>query len=207
MASKVNLDAFVPREDFEVKENLNQNVGRNTATIRLEDLKKGTFFFSAIRKPDFQRETNEWDSGKIVGLIESYINGDLIPAIILWNNVGSYTFVIDGSHRLSALASWVNDDYGDGQISKEFYESIIPEDQVKIAEKTRLMVRKKIGPYNDYQLAITNPEKVKPEIVQKAKILGRLALQLQWVDGDATKAEESFFKINQEAQHQLIQRS
>lgn len=199
MVNKVNLDAHIPREDFEVEDKLSQNVGRNTATIKLEDLKKGAFFFNAIRKPDFQRETNEWNSEKIVGLIESYINGDLIPAIILWNNIGSYTFVIDGSHRLSALAAWVNDDYGDKQISKDFYEGIIPEDQIKVAEKTRLLIRKRVGSYADYQLALTSPEKVKPDIVQKAKALGRLALQLQWVDGDATKAEESFFKINQEA--------
>ncbi len=197
--AKVNLDALIPREDFEVKDTLDQNTGRNTQTIRLEDLKKGAFFFSFIRKPDFQRETNEWDSERIIGLIGSFIEGDLIPAIILWNNAKSYTFVIDGSHRLSALAAWVNDDYGDGQLSKEFYESIIPEEQIKIAEKTRTLIRKRIGPYSEYQLALTNPEKVRPEIVQRSKVIGRLALQLQWVDGDATKAEESFFKINRQA--------
>ncbi len=196
---KVNLDALIPREDFEVKDTFDQNTGRNTTTIRLEDLRRGAFFFSFIRKPDFQRETNEWDSEKIIGLIESFIEGDLIPAIILWNNAKSYTFVIDGSHRLSALAAWVNDDYGDGSLSKEFYERIIPEEQMTLAEKTRTLIRKRIGAYSDYQLALTNPEKVKAEIVQKAKVLGRLALQLQWVDGDATKAEESFFKINRQA--------
>jgi hypothetical protein len=33
----------------------------------------------------------------------------LIPAIILWRSTGGYLFVIDGSHRLSALSAWVND--------------------------------------------------------------------------------------------------
>jgi hypothetical protein len=40
---------------------------------------------------------------------------------------------------------------------------------------------------------------VKPEIVNYLKNLGVLAIQLQWVEGDASKAEESFFKINQQA--------
>jgi hypothetical protein len=35
--------------------------------------------------------------------------------------------------------------------------------------------------------------------VRRARILGALALQVQWVYGDANKAETSYFKINQEA--------
>ncbi len=44
-----------------------------------------------------------------------------------------------------------------------------------------------------------HPNKVKPEIVQYARNLAALAIQLQWVEGDATKAEDSFKKINQQA--------
>ena len=194
---KVNLDALIPREDFEVKVDQSQ-IASNTLTIKLTDLKSGEFFFSQVRKPDFQRETNEWSSQKIVGLIESYINGDLIPAIILWHGSG-YTFVIDGSHRLSALAAWVNDDYGDKTISRSFYSGIIPDDQINIAEATRSLINKRIGSYSDYEFAVKNADKVKPEIYQKAKNLGILSLQLQWVGGNADKAEESFFKINKEA--------
>jgi hypothetical protein len=198
LASKVNLDALIRREDFEIENVSNSRTGTDTTTIRLEDLKKDSFFFSAIRKPDFQRETNEWGPEKITKLVESYVTGDLIPAVILWQN-GGFTFVIDGSHRLSALAAWVNDDYGDGAISKTFYDGVIPEDQIKIADRTRVTVRKIVGSYRDHLLAITDPDKVKSEIVERAKDLGRLAVQLQWVKGDARKAEDSFFKINQEA--------
>jgi hypothetical protein len=60
-------------------------------------------------------------------------------------------------------------------------------------------VKKQIGSYADHQFAIENPEKTKPEIFARAKLLGTLSIQLQWVKGDATKAEESFFKINQQA--------
>lgn len=67
----------------------------------------------------------------MVELVKSFIEGELIPAIILWRSSGNYIFVIDGSHRLSALASWINDDYGDGPISMEYYGGEIPEEQKK----------------------------------------------------------------------------
>jgi len=195
--AKVTLDALIEREDFEVE--ANPNPGKKKETISIEDIKADSFFFSNIRKPDFQRETNEWDSQRICELIKSFIEGDLIPAIILWRSTGGFLFVIDGSHRLSALSAWVNDDYGDGKISKLFYDGVIPDEQLKIAEETRKLIQKKVGSYNDFRLALTSPDEVKPEIVKAAKSLAALAIQLQWVEGDASKAENSFFKINQQA--------
>jgi hypothetical protein len=195
--AKVTLDALIEREDFEVE--ANPNPGKKKETISIEDIKADSFFFSNIRKPDFQRETNEWDSQRICELIKSFIEGDLIPAIILWRSTGGYLFVIDGSHRLSALSAWVNNDYGDGQISKLFYDSVIPDEQLHIAEETRKLINKNVGAYEDFRLALTHPDKVKPEIVKSALNLASLAIQLQWVEGDASKAENSFFKINQQA--------
>jgi len=195
--SKVNLDALIAREDFEMEESINP--GKKKETISIEDIKPDSFFFSNIRKPDFQRETNEWDTKKICELVKSFIEGDLIPAIILWRSTGGYLFVIDGSHRLSALSAWVNNDYGDGKISKLFYDAVIPAEQMEVAEETRKLVNKTVGSYDDFKLALTHPEKVIPEVVRHAKNLGALAIQLQWVEGDASKAENSFFKINQQA--------
>jgi len=195
--AKVNLDALIAREDFEVEENVNS--GKKKETISIEDIKVDSFFFSNLKKPDFQRETNEWDSQKICELVKSFIEGDLVPAIILWRSTGGYLFVIDGSHRLSALSAWVNDDYGDGRISKLFYDGIIPDEQIDIAQETRKLVNKTVGSYEDFRLALVRPDKVGPEIVRHAKNLGALAIQLQWVEGDARKAESSFFKINQQA--------
>ncbi|MEH2360557.1 DUF262 domain-containing protein [Nostoc sp.] len=195
--AKVNLDALIPREDFEVEEN--SNPGKKKETISIEDIKTDSFFFTNIRKPDFQRETNEWDKLKVSELIKSFIVGDLIPAIILWRSTGGYLFVIDGSHRLSALSAWVNDDYGDGKISKLFYDGVISDEQIKVAQETRKLVNKTVGSYEDFKLALTHPDKVKPEVIKYAKNLAALAIQLQWVEGDATKAESSFFKINQQA--------
>ncbi|HLP87114.1 MAG TPA: HNH endonuclease [Nostocaceae cyanobacterium] len=195
--TKVNLDALIPREDFDLREN--SNPGKKKETISIEDIKIDSFFFSNIRKPDFQRETNEWDTTKICKFIKSFIDGDLIPAIILWRSTAGYLFVIDGSHRLSGLAAWVNDDYGDGTISKLFYDGVIPPEQIKIAQETRKLVNKQVGSYNDFKLALTHPDKVRPDIIQSAKNLAALAIQLQWVEGDAKKAENSFLKINQQA--------
>jgi hypothetical protein len=192
MANKVNLDALIPRDDFETEESKVVSAGVQKHTISINDLKTGEFFYSYLRKPDFQRETSEWDAKKICNLILSFLNDDLIPAIILWKNGASLTFVIDGSHRLSALAAWINDDYGDGRISKDFFDARIPDEQQEIANRTRKLVNKEIGPFSDYQLANTNPEKVKPEIAVRAKRLGALSVQLQWVNGDARKAEDHF---------------
>lgn len=195
--AKVNLDALIPREDFDVKES--QQSGTKKATISIEDLKYDSFFFSTLRKPDFQRETSEWEPDKVSEFIFSFCEGDLIPAIILWRSPGGYLFVIDGSHRISSLAAWINDDYGDRDISKRFYDGVIPEDQTSVAETTRRLVRKRIGSYSDFTLSRDYPEKVTDEVKKRAKNLGAMAIQLQWVDGDAGKAEHSFFKINQQA--------
>lgn len=199
MADKVVLDALIPREDFDVKDQNQISIGRSKTTLSIPDLEYDSFFFSNIRKPDFQRETNEWDANKIAELVKSFIEGELIPAIILWRSSGNYIFIIDGSHRLSALSSWINDDYGDGNISLEYYGGEIPEEQKIIAEKTREIINSKIGPFKDYKLANRNPEKVSKYVAEKAKGLGALALQVQWVEGNSQKAEESFFKINQQA--------
>lgn len=195
--AKTNLDALIPREDFEVEEA--DRAGTKKDIISITDLTTDSFTFPYLRKPDFQRETNEWDGVKILEFLESFLDGDLIPAIILWRSPSGYIFVIDGSHRLSSLIAWINDDYGDGPISKHFYDGIIPEDQISTAVRTRGLIRRKVGSYQDFKLALTNPEKVKSDIIPRAKNLSALGIKLQWVEGDANKAEVSFFKINRQA--------
>jgi hypothetical protein len=192
--AKVNLDAIIPREDFEVIGNQNSMNLFNSISISNFT---GGFFYPFLRKPDFQRETNEWDAKKIVEFIESYINGELIPAIILWRNNSGLYFVIDGAHRLSALISWIKDDYGDGDISKKFYGDSINDEHRDIADATRKLINKKIGRYQDI-IDAPNNEIADENLIHKAKNLGAYSIQVQWVDGDAKKAEKSFFKINQQ---------
>lgn len=197
----VTLDALIPREDFDIITQIGSMENtRNKSTLSIEDLKYNSFFFSALRKPIFQRETNEWEPEKVCGIIESFLNGELIPAIILWRSKSGFIFVIDGAHRLSSLASWINDDYGDGKISREYYDNFIINEQNEIANQTRKIINERVGSFEELVKITRNPELAKCDTQKMyAKNLGALALQLQWVDGDASRAEESFLKINQSA--------
>ncbi len=191
-----NLDALIPREDFEVTAEIAQS--QSIQAIQIRDLERDSFLYYQLRKPDFQRETSEWDPKRISDFIQSFLSGDLIPAIILWNS-GPYIFTIDGAHRLSALIAWVLDDYGDGIVSQAFFGNGIPDEQREVAQTTRNLVKKLVGTYTDHKYAIQNQTKVPGDILDRAKKLASLAIQVQWVSGDVKKAEASFFKINQQA--------
>ena len=195
--ANINLDALIPREDFEVDSGAGaQNLADR---LKVSELVKGQgFFYSSLRKPDFQRETSDWDKNKIASFVKSFIEGDLIPSIILWQ-AGQYTFVIDGAHRLSALIAWVNDDYGDGFISQAFFNHDVDNEQKKVADQTKRHVNKEVGSYISHIDAIKNPDQANPAILSSANKLGFLSLQLQWVTGSSEKAETSFFTINQKA--------
>lgn len=195
--AKVYLDALLPREDFDIEET--QNSAKKKESFSISDLRDEDFFYQTLRKPDFQRETNEWTPEKVCELIKSFLHWELIPAVILWRSKGGYNFVIDWSHRVSSLVAWINDDYGDWTISRLAFDWIIPEEQVEIALKTRKLIEKEIWKYSDFQLALKFPDKVRTDIVINAKNLWAIAVQLQWVEGDADVAEASFFKINQQA--------
>jgi hypothetical protein len=95
--------------------------------------------------------------------------------------------------------AWVLDDYGDGKVSRDFFQAHIPAEQKKAADKTRALIAKELGTYYEHRQAVEHPENSRPDVVQRARKLGSLAIQLQWVTGNATKAEASFFKINQSA--------
>ena len=97
--SYVNLDGLIPREDFEAKPD-QPSAANLPATQTITELEKGKFFYSVLKKPDFQRETANWTPETVAELIRSFVNDDLVPAIILWRSPSNDVFVIDGSHRL-----------------------------------------------------------------------------------------------------------
>jgi hypothetical protein len=196
MATSVNLDALIPREDFEAASANDDAPVPQSISIR--DLETSAFFYQALRKPDFQRESSEWDPARVTGLIKTFIQGDLIPAVILWKH-REYLFVIDGAHRLSALIAWVLNDYGDGELSQKYYGHSISQEQLGQAEKVRRMVQKEVGSYSDLVKAAANPTHYGPDMVANARALGSRALILQWVRGSFTVAEDSFVRINQQA--------
>ena len=195
--SIVNLDALIQRDDFRVKMGGADYSRRDK--IAITDITPKAFMYLALRKPDFQRETANWSPQKIHDFVKTFLDGDLIPAIILWA-AGETVFVIDGAHRLSALIAWVQNDYGDGEMSRQFSKNDIPKEQKTAADKTRELINASIGSYDDHVYAGEHPERAKPDVLQRAKRLASLGLDLQWIrNTDSDKAENSFFRINQAA--------
>lgn len=191
----VNLDALIPRDDFAVDEAPSKATPPDRITVAHLD---GHFFTGYLRKPDFQRETAQWTPAKVVDLIRSFLDADLIPAVVLWR-AGRSIFVIDGAHRLSALMAWILDDYGDRKMFLDHSGGHITDEQRNVAERTRELALKSVGSYAQYQ-AFRNNRSSAPESMQKR--LSNLAdnsLVAQWVTAtDAKSAEDSFFKINQQ---------
>lgn len=193
----VNLDALIPRDDFVAP--AEQAWGSPRGTIAITDLAKNGFFQNSLRKPDFQRETTHWTPAKVLDLIKAFLDRDLIPAVILWER-GDEIFVIDGAHRLSALIAWVRDDYGDGADSNRVFGAGITEEQRRVADKTRKLVKKEIGTFAEFSGLVgqTIPDPVKS---RRLASLGRESVIIQWVTAATPEAAEaSFFKINQAAQ-------
>jgi Protein of unknown function DUF262 len=184
---------MIKREDFATQD-VDAASYENVATISLRDFTTGGLIGPSLRKPDFQRETNHWSPEQVVSLLECFVSGDLIPSVILWQSP-TYLFVIDGGHRLSALRAWVEDDYGDGPTSQAFFGYQISEEQRKTADKTRAMVDKTIGTWQHYQRKNAD-EGLDPNERRRLNTVVSRGLPIQWVKGDANKAESSFFKIN-----------
>lgn len=191
----VNLDALIPREDFAAASAPAK--GNPTGTISIGQLADDSFLVQSLRKPDFQRETTNWTPQKIADLVSAFLDGDLIPAVILWRS-GQYVFVIDGAHRLSAILAWLYDDYGDRHRSVAFFENQVPEEQLKLATQTRKLIDGTIGSYASYQEAKKNIAFATERTKERIGGLAANSFIAQWVPAvDAKGAENSFFKINQ----------
>jgi hypothetical protein len=194
--SKVNLDALIPKEDFIFQPEKKQEKQSGFINLTLGHLLpkgEGNYIsiYHLLRKPDFQRETNEWDKKRIADLIESWISRAFIPSVILWENeTTGNLYVIDGAHRLSAMLAYINDDYGDKEISHKFYGyNQIPDAEIELAVETRNYVENRIG---------GSFKEIMRAGGTKADGLKKAAFDLQMITGDVKKAEDSFFKINQQ---------
>ena len=163
----VNLDALIRRADLAAI----GEQGDDIEVMSINGLEPGGMLYPALRKPDFQRETANWTPDGVADLIVTFAKRELIPALILWRS-GQDVFVIDGAHRLSALIAWVHDDYGDGEISRKFFQNAIPEEQKRNAQRARDIVQLEVGSYDDHRKAITAPESARPDIRDRAARLG-----------------------------------
>lgn len=189
----VNLDAMIARADFAAEESEQTHV-ETIASISIRDFTRGALVGPSLRKPDFQRETNHWSPEQITSFLECYVTGELIPSVILWKSP-AYLFVIDGGHRLSVLKAWIEDDYGDGPLSRTFFGYDIPRDQTNLAEKTRRLVNARVGPWRHFETRQESTDLSTDERRKITAVVSR-ALPIQWVTGNADKAEASFFRIN-----------
>jgi hypothetical protein len=183
---------MIPREDFAVAQET--YVLDLIKDFPITHLANESPILKLLRKPDFQRETNHWSPDQVVSLLESFLDGEVIPSLILWK-APRYIFVIDGGHRLSALRAWMLDDYGDGAASLSFYNREISARQKDIAKHTRKLVEKRVGRYSTL-LSQVDTRNASEEVARRAQVLFTRALPLQWIQGDASVAESSFFKIN-----------
>ena len=198
MSDVVNLDALILREDFNSEEGAAAGE-KGKFEASKTDLSKGENFYLTLRKPDFQRETAAWSPEAVCNFLESFVGGDLIPAVICWQSASRLTFVIDGAHRLSAVMAWLQDDYGAGSESVKFYNNNIPLEQRKVHDKTRALINDRIGSYLDIKAEAEHPGS-NPLLTERARSLGNSGIPLLWVKGnDSKKAERAFLTINQSA--------
>ena len=191
----VNLDALIQREDFESGK---AESGSNEPLFKVEELASGKLYYKVLRKPDFQRDTSNWDAQTILEVVRSFLDGELIPALILWHSKDTNkVFVIDGAHRLSALIAWVNDDYGDGPISQKFFNFRVPEAQKKFHRETKMLIDKEIGSFQQLlHIGLNEETAPDPTKLRRARAIATKQPPIQKVEGDAKIAETSFFKIN-----------
>lgn len=171
MSDAVNLDAMIRRDDFALKGSQIASA-EPIKSLSIETLSSTGMLIPLLRKPDFQRETNHWTPIQVVSFLESFLDNELIPSIILWQSE-SFVFVIDGGHRLSTLRAWIEDDYGDGQISLAFYSNEISSGQRKVASKVRKLVEEKIGKYSAVKRALIHPEGQDPRLFSERAIWQR----------------------------------
>ena len=187
----VNLDALIPRADILIA---TPTTGRGH--IPISELNKEQLYYHLLRKPNFQRETDDWDVDNVVSLIRSFREGHLIPAVILWAAQGQ-TFVIDGAHRLSVFIGWVNDDYGDRSISEAYFKHNIPQRQRDIAKECRAKISAEGLAYSEMRGLATIHARTPDQARWSTNVVK--PIETQWVEGNAEVAAQSFLDINQRA--------
>jgi len=193
MAKRVTLDAMITREDFALVEG-EEFVLDLFQGFPINNLQRDSPIVKLLRKPDFQRETNHWTPEQVCTFIESFLDNEVIPSLILWKSP-QFIFVIDGGHRLSALRAWIEDDYGDKTISREFYDGEISSEQRESAKRTRHLIEDRVGGFSTLRDLVGS--KTATDIQKKrSNLLFTRAVTVQWIQGSAAAAETSFFKIN-----------
>ena len=82
MPATVNLDAMIKREDLDVTDKSKVQISLGVS-LKFYELERDSTTFHILRKPDFQRETANWSPEKVTEMVFSFVEGDLIPSIIV----------------------------------------------------------------------------------------------------------------------------
>ena len=210
----VYLDHLIPRQNLRYRRSDEYyNEHPKIDTLNISDLLNENLAarVKLLRKPDFQRATWSWTPEECVQLLESVINDQVIPSIIMWLNPEGDYYVLDGGHRISVILAWLRDDWGDEPKGV----TLDPDIKLKIqkaAREVRNLVKNKIGAFSDYTESDKEFDRVMEEgkapkqelndkIYNRAKfyrkiIGGHVGFPLLWVTGNYEKAELSFLRIN-----------
>lgn len=220
--TSVYLDHLILRENLRYSRP-NENEASASAPapkhgLRLSDLQNPARV-KLFRKPDFQRETSAWSTEDCVSLLDSIVNEQVVPSIIMWSSPDSgFDYILDGGHRVSVILAWLTDDWGDGATLSHYVDDQREKSIQDAAQSVRDLVRMKIGTIHDYQEAESaieqamldgkSPQKDLPSLVFKRGLFyqrllkGHIEFHVLWVPGNYEKAEQSFIKINKSG-HEL----
>src|SRR5690242_7753624 len=114
---KVYLDHLISRESFRYVrpvEKINSTVPSPARKLTLKNLQDRSRS-KLLRKPDFQRATWAWSPEDCVLLLDSIVNDQVVPSIIMWSSPSNgLDYILDGGHRVSVALAWLSDDWGDG---------------------------------------------------------------------------------------------
>lgn len=213
---KVYLDHLINRESFRYvrpTEKMRAVISSPTTKLTLKNLQDRSRA-KLLRKPDFQRATWAWDAEDCVLLLDSIVNDQVIPSIIMWSSPSNgLDYILDGGHRVSVALAWLHDDWGD---SPEAGLRSDTDEQAKIirkaAKEVRELVEARIGTIEDYKRAeqemyqmIENGGNPKQELdpitfrrglFYQNLLKDNIGFNIQYVVGNYEIAEESFLKIN-----------
>lgn len=215
----VYLDHLITRESLRYRRPVHEirtdDNARNTLALRQLFEDDSSRRVKLLRKPDFQRATWAWTPDECVSLLESVINEQVIPSIVMWSSPDNdFDYILDGAHRVSVVLAWLNDSWGD-HLPEHVYGDAIQANRVKrAAQIVRQRVVSRIGSIHDYKMADERfeiialegreiPREVLDETTfQRATFYRRLRrdqvyFHILWVKGDYRRAEQSFLKINQ----------
>jgi hypothetical protein len=211
---KVYLDHHIKRENLRYRrpEGMIGHSGKELPNLRLIDLMRDDFMYLAsLRKPDFQRATWAWTPEDCVSLLESVVNRQVVPSIIMWKSPDGLEYILDGGHRISAILAWLKDDWGE-EAADNFEDPDEAEAIRRTAHEVRNLVKARVGLVSEYQDAdrqiqtLTREGKApkdhlaersfKRGLFYQSLRMGEIWFDVLWVHGDYGIAEQSFLKIN-----------